>query len=1588
MALWNTGFSQPPKAAFTVSTNSTGCAPLIVQLKDASTGSPTWWKWDFGNGTISTQQNPGAIYTDPGTYTIKLVAGNASGSDSVIQTEQIKVYGKPEVAFSTETTNGCIPMTVLFTDSSNSVSGAITSYIWDFGDGQISAQATPTHTYTESGSFDISLTVQNSYGCKQSLQKKGMVQVAGKVKAAYNYTYVNACQPPTRVQFTNTSTDTGALQYQWSFGDGATSTDASPEHIYDAAGDYMARLVAISTTGCTDTIIQKIAIGGVTPAFTANANACTGKELFFTNTSAPAPVSSTWSFGDNSSYTGNNAVHTFANPGNYTVTLYTSFGTCTDSVKKVINVSNKPISAFSASGTTTACTAPATVSFTNNASGAASYIWYFGDATTSFDPNPVHTYTKKGYYTVSLISFNAGGCSDTVVKEKLVRIGSPRISSIKNLPYKGCTPATIAMQAIMNEPQSVTTWLWNFGDGTTSDQVAPTHTYTQEGVYNVSVIIRTNGGCVDTFTLQNAVTLATAPKTAFSANPVAVCGSKPIYFTDASTGKADSWLWNFGDGNGSTQANPQHPYKDTGNFTITLITGNKQCYDTLEIKNYIHVKVPIARFSSEFKCETPYTRTFTDNSVAATSWHWDFGDGTTATTQNATHKFADTGLYNVELIVWNDACSDTMRMIVRIIDEHPNFTHTPGEEFCRKEALIVNATNYTTTKVTAFIWDFGDSSNTSVQLNKVTHLYNKTGTYTVSLTTVDLNGCYDKSEKQVYIEVFGNKAGFTNPAGVCLQDGTVNFTDKSTTDGSHPITQWKWSYGDGDSATYSTAPFSHTYKKAGTYTVKMIITDSYGCADTVTKSNAVIIASPKAAFAVKDSLGCAGSTVSFTNTSQGLSLAYRWNFGDGSATTTAAPTHPYAKEGDYDVALKVTDKFGCTDSLLKEQLVFIANPIASFHVVDTFANCPPLIASPASTSQNVSTLYWDFDDGTTSNLDKPDHAYTQGGVFNLTLIAKGHGNCYDTAVHTISIKGPSGKYTFTPSIACAPAAVAFKATVKNTASLAWDFSDGTVTAGEDLIVSHTYPNQGAYVPKLVLIDSNNCKVAITNKDTLYVRDIKAQLSTTLQTGCDSALVAFKDSSQVWYDEISSYSWSFGDNTAKATGTNTQHYYYNDGNYHVKLVVTTAKGCSDSITTNLNIPVYQSPQPVIKAVDSVCYNSTMQFSGKDSRSNSAITSWLWQLGNGQSAPGQSNPYTYPYPGKYNVTLQAINEHGCIGTAQHTVTVLSLPALDAGSDTSICLGQPLTLQPSGADKYVWTSKATISCNTCATAVTQPTSGTRYYLKGSSAFGCVSYDSLFVDVKQPAQLMRMAADTLCTGESAQLQTSGAETYQWFPAKGLNNAHIPNPVASPAETTTYTVIGRDTKNCFSDSQSVVIKVYPIPQFTIVDSVHNVNVGYPDTLQTINSADITRWRWVPATGLSCATCPNPVVLSKQDITYVAHAYNDGGCTSQDEVTVHVLCNGINVFMPNTFSPNSDGMNDQFYPRGRGLYNIRALRIFNRWGQPMFEKLNFLANTASYGWDGTYGGQPAQSGVYVYVMEIECDNGTVMTYKGNVALLR
>lgn len=1425
-------FGQQPTANFSASPLS-GCTPLAVTFTDLSTGAPTSWQWDLGNGTLSTQQNPTTTYFNSGLYTISLTVTNASGSNTFSRTQYIKVDDKPTVDFDAPNRSGCFPLRVSFNDLSSGGSAAITNWDWDFGDGTLSTAQNPFHVYTTAGNYTVTLKVTNSGGCTKVVSRPNYIQVSPGVSVNFNSTAPQLCKPPETINFTNLSTGPGVLSYQWDFGDGGTSALLNPSYTYLTGGSFTVSLITQSSAGCIDTLTRPafIVIKDVKSDFSSPATVCKGVAASFTNTSIPASISSSWDFGDATFSTLTNPFKIYNNPGVYFVKLVNNYGTCADSIVQPITVLPLPTPNFT-SPDVTDCKVPFTVTFTDLSTGATGWSWDFGDGGTANVQNPTHTYTVLGNYTVKLTVTGANGCSDSVVKTQFVSIQKP-VVNINGLPLEGCVPFTISPTPNVTAVDGIASYLWDFGDGGTSVAQNPSHTYLTQGTYTVKLYITTNDGCIDSAVYVNAVSAGNKSLANFNAVPTAQCVGQPIQFTNL-TAPSDRWSWDFGDGVGvSSVENPSYTYLDTGKFTIRLIAWNNGCADTMTKSNFITALPPVSRFISTFNCGNKLQVAFTDQSVLPQTWFWDFGDGFTSTAQNPVHTYATFGNYNVSLTVTNGGCSNTKINTIVLFTETANFT-VADDTICNSQAATFQTVGINPSNIATYFWDFGDGQS-GLGTASASHFYTLPGLYTVSLTITDVRGCTSTLVKPNLVRVWGPVAKFSFlPAAGC-KPLKVDFTDLTTTDGTHPLVNWLWDFDDNHTQSYNAPPFSHIYDTTGSFYPRLTVTDSYGCSayfNTFSIGLPVFVTKPKAAFFTPDSLTCVGKNVTFTNTSTGIGLSYTWFFGDATSSTVINPVKTYGADADYTVKLVATDINGCTDTATKINYVKVHTAKADFSVSDSISSCSPFEVVFTNQSQYYTGYTWYFGDGTTSTLAQPTHYYSTPGTYIARLGVVGPGGCVDTIKKTIILYDSTATLTYSPFAGCSPLPVSFHVSTPGPVTYLWDLNDGNTLATTDSNLVYNYLLPGKFVPKVILEDQTGCQIPVTGLDTIFVTKSYVNFGVNDSLLCDGGIVNFSDST-VSNGTIINYNWDFGDGTVSSI-QNPSHNYTATGFYTVRLIVTTANGCSDTAIKKNFIKIVASPVIDISGNVPICMQSKLLFKGIVVQPDTSKISWYWNFGNGNTAIIQNPlPQLYDTAGNYPLHLIVTNSSGCADTVDRTVLVYPLPAIDAGPNKTIGVGSSFAINPTG--------------------------------------------------------------------------------------------------SP----------------------------------VVD-----------------------YLWSPATGLSCTSCYNTIASPKNTITYNIRVTDANGCVNTDKITLIVVCNDNNVFIPNTFSPNNDGVNDWFYPRGTGLFKIQSMRIFNRWGEMVFQKNNLFPNDQASGWNGRYNGRLQTPDVYTYIIDIICENSEVLSYKGNITLIQ
>jgi len=334
-----------PQPAFS-GTPTSGCAPLEVCFTDESTGSPTSWSWDFGDGGTSTEQNPCHTYNTPDSYTVGLTASNGCGSDAETKEDYISVNPPAPVANFTGTpTTGTAPLVVSFTDTSTN---SPTSWAWSFGDGGTATTQNPSHTYENSGgvslSRTVSLTVTNDGG-SDTETKTDYVAVVPPAPVAEFSTSPTIGTAPLVVSFTDLSSNS-PTSWAWSFGDGGTSTEQNPGHTYENGGGVsLSRTVSLTVVneGGADTETKADYITVVPPAPVADfsASPASGPAPFavsFSDLTTGSPTAWSWDFGDGSAAAEQHPSHEYADPGRYTVTLTASNAGGSDSETKTRHI--------------------------------------------------------------------------------------------------------------------------------------------------------------------------------------------------------------------------------------------------------------------------------------------------------------------------------------------------------------------------------------------------------------------------------------------------------------------------------------------------------------------------------------------------------------------------------------------------------------------------------------------------------------------------------------------------------------------------------------------------------------------------------------------------------------------------------------------------------------------------------------------------------------------------------------------------------------------------------------------------------------------------------------------------------------------------------------------------------------------------------------------------------------------------------------------------------------------------------------------------------------------------------------------------
>ncbi len=1499
--------------------------------------------------------------------------------------------GAITASFTADNVSGCSPLVVHFTNTST---GA-TSYFWDLGNGITTALTNPSTSYITPGTYTVRLT---AYGTGGPVTRTMTITVYPSPTVSFIADDTSVC-PGTPITFTSTSIPgvSGAMTYMWNFGDGSFSTAPTPAHAYSTPGYFTVTLSVTNSMGCVSTLTIPMFVHIFTPPvpnfYASVRRICGGSgSTSFTNMTTGTPgFTYSWNFGDGGTSTLANPTHFYSAPGAYTVTLTVVDGNgCTNTLVST---------AYIVVGTITAAfTNPATackfssVVFTNTSSTHISSSWDFGDGGTDTTNTGVHSYSSPGTYTVRLIVFD-GFCYDTITHTITIVPGPG--GSFTYTPLHACPPP-VSISFTGTAPAG-TTVTWLFGDGGTGTGLSPTHTYTRRGIDTIKMIVRDPvTGCSDT--IKRIDTLYDLYLD-ISANPTEGCVPLTVnffynlytYMPDTTMGARpypfgiSSFSWNFGDGSPtSSSPTPSHTYTAVGIYSaiLTIVTGNGcVIMDTIQIKVG---KPPLVTFTA-----TPTHACYRDNlilfSVTVLSGpvdalYWIWGDGTADSSfvMGGAHHYIIPGTFTVTVIPVYNGCPGPPYTIPNYITIDSPKAIIVSTVLCspRNRVLFGDSSLGDDTH----LWIFGDGTTSTVD-NPI-HDYPAATIYTVTLTTYNAaSGCRDTTS--AIINLLRPIVDFTAvPLAICRDQ----FTTITATVTGGLISRYAW-HSTGRSPDSTSIVYIDTFHVVGLKTITLITEDQNDCLDTLIKPNYITVAKPVANFTATPTTGCWPLNVTFTDASTdvpGTSFVnFLWDFGDGGTASVSTPStsHIYTAAGTFTTQEIVTDNIGCKDTI-SLPLITVYRP----HAVFAASNVFPCIGAPVlftNTSTGITGSFWMFGDGDTSTANSPIHSYAAAGFYTVKLVVTDIHGCTDTAtyINYINVTRPVAGFYMSDSFSvCPPMFVLFTNTSSGGAvSYSWDLGNGSTSVLYN--PTNLYTTEG--YDTVMLIARNLYGCTDTAIGHVQIFGYAGAFNYSPLTGCAPLTVYFNATLK----NVPNIIWDFADGTTSVLSytDSTSHTYTLPGAYIPKLILSDNTGCENSSVGLDTIKVEKINAGFTTEPAPVCLNTTATFKDTSSYYWDPVSSWYWTFSNGDTSTAESPTYYYGTPGTFPVTLVVTNSWGCTGTITQEIVVYPPPVVDAGPDTIVCLTDYATLNATGAVSYAWASPATLSCVNCNPTRATPDVPTTYTVTGTDSHGCTDQDTVTVYLKTKTTSVAKGDTEICQGVLVQLFDSGATKFTWMPPAGLSDVHVADPIASPQVTTRYMVIAQQA-SCIPDTNYVLVVVHPLPTVNAGPD-QNLLMGSTAQLQATGTL-INSYTWGMESTLSCDSCSNPVASMSVTTTYVVTVATDFGCKNSDSVTIHLYCDQSQIFMPNSFTPNGDGQNDVFYPRGKGVSTIRAFRIYNRWGELLFERTGIDINDASNAWDGSYKGATPRPDVYVYVVDAVCATGEPINIKGDVTIIR
>jgi gliding motility-associated-like protein len=1238
------GLLAQPKADFSVSPIN-GCSPLVVKFKNNSTGAVKY-EWDLGNGNKSTLKDPSAIYYVPGFYTVKLTATDASGSTDVKTVTNVRVFKNPIAKFSSPKQTVCEGESLQLKNTSAEGDTTIALFSWDLGDGNLAKGSTPSHQYAQKGVYTISLYVQDLNGCTSDTIQKNFFTVKERPVADYDVDNKDFCSKPALVRFTNKSSKLTPHTYAWDFGDGNTSNNQHPSHTYTNFGTFKHRLTVTASNGCTATFESpnSAKVAPLIADFEVVEELCGPATFTFKNTTNPqlAGMTYRWDFGAGK-ISALKDPKQFLTSGTYTVKLSAYLGSCFDDVSKSIVVKPKPTATMSIKPTVL-CKVPIELELKVSPSNYNNYKWSVNGESVGNGANIKHQYKtdKIAYIQVDVVD---GQCI-TTLKDTLVYSGA----DISVLPdTSGCAPLPVKFKTNIDANASIASYSWDFGDGNTSSDQNPNHTYQDTGSFLAVLTVTDVNGCKHIATTTIEAGMKIKPNLSYDTS--AVCNGEIISLTNLTKEvpvKPHSYIWEIGE-NTSSEKNPNQKIRQRpGIKQVKLITEFYNCRDTFVHPDKFRVKAPYAALQVLVDSCGPADAIFKNTSIEETSFIW-LNYPVDGLKTDTIHKRLATGYYQVGIAAYNatTGCRDTVYEEFKIWGKPLLNVDTSGNLNCPPISLSLDIS-------------VKHADSLFVEANGVTDIYWTTfdtfvrttidglpSNFDLKILATNYAGCRDSFEQS--FSGNGPKAlGSLVYSGKCLP------YDLDLYDSTYGLDAFDhyWKIGNSSPVKVTSASMKLKLEEKiyGKNSVNVRLMVGKGkCQDF--QDFAVPVESFDATMSMVSDVSCNkiayGVSVKVEpDTMKGLS--YEWGLNDKWYTPSKNNNTTFLvdMDGTTDTAkVRVQRTNGCTSMFTKLLKKPPARLDARFSADTTGSPCPPLYVSfkdeSFTQSNPIVSWEWDLGDGSKSTKEDPGKMYLIPGNYSVALTVKDNKGCVSTTTYPdfVTIDGPKAQKLVSPLSGCVPLAVDFFASSDESVTYQWDLGDGNVVT--DSALNHIYDQPGTYIPLLTVADSFGCSYTMPPTDTIRVNSYPFASFTTIGN-CAEDTVIFAFDGFHNGNKIKGIYWDFDDGV-KDTGAIVKHVYRSGGVKTPSMVVMSEKGCKDSIAKSLKI--YGALPSFSLGAKGLCYNDSIEIT-HTSTADTTIESFFWSFADSIFATSTSSFYLKPgKPGVFPFTIFIRTINGC-------------------------------------------------------------------------------------------------------------------------------------------------------------------------------------------------------------------------------------------------------------------------------------------------------------------------------------------------------